>query len=61
MILLLNAESKELQQRSDIRKKSTKKKDVQQEMNNFLYQPQHTNNYNTVIIDSFVIESFIVS
>ena len=60
MILFLN-DTKSEEVRSDIRKNSTKKKDVQQEMSIFQYQPQNTKNYNTVIIDSFVIESFIVS
>ena len=61
VILLLNdAESNKLQQRNDIRKKSTKKKYVQQEMSIFPHQPQYITNYNMVIIDSFAIESFIV-
>ena len=59
VVLFNDAESKELKQRSEIRKKSTKKYD-QLEMSIFPHQPQYITNYNTVIIDSFAIESFIV-
>ena len=59
VVLFNDAESKELKQRSEIRKKSTKKYD-QLEMSIFPHQPQYITNYITVIIDSFAIESFIV-